>query len=65
MQQQVNDLLLDCRIRLFAWTKGTPLAILKYHSLTVNCVTFATNETHNNVILCGSKDEIVSVWKLY
>lgn len=58
----------DGRIRLFTWMKGSSLAIINYHSRPINCITFAGSTTfHNdrNLLLCGSKDEVISVWKLY
>ena len=42
-----------CRIRVFGWKKGKPLAILNYHTATVNCVSFADSavlQEHTNLL---------------
>lgn len=56
------------RIRIFGWKKGKPLAVLNYHSSTVNTCSFLPNTAStksSNLIVCGSKDERVSMWKIY
>ena len=56
------------RIRVFGWKKGKPLAALNYHSATVNCVSFAAKtapEEHRNALICGSRDQRITLWKLY
>ena len=56
------------RIRVFGWKKGKPLAALNYHSATVNCVSFAARtapEEHRNALICGSRDQRITLWKLY
>lgn len=57
-----------CRIRVFGFKKGKPLAILNYHSATVNCLTFAGvcgPPEDKNMLVCGSKDKRISLWKIY
>ncbi|XP_065055115.1 guanine nucleotide-binding protein subunit beta-like protein 1 isoform X2 [Rhopilema esculentum] len=51
----------DGKIRLFGWKKLKPLAVLKYHVETVNCIMF----TLHNDMVCGSKDGKISVWHIY
>lgn len=56
------------RVRVFGWKKGKPLAVLNYHSATVHCVSFAGHHAlleDSNLLVCGSKDERISLWKLY
>lgn len=63
-----SQLIREYRIRVFGWKRGKPLAILNYHSATVHCVSFAGQESHSedsNLMICGSKDERISLWKLY
>ena len=53
---------------MFGWKKGKPLAILNYHSAAVHCVSFAGPQVQledSNLMICGSKDERISLWKLY
>ena len=56
------------RIRVFGWKKGKPLAAINYHSATVNCVSFAAKtapEEYQNTLICGSRDQRITLWKLY
>ena len=56
------------RIRVFGFKKGKPLAILNYHSATVNCIAFAgvnAPPEDRNLLVCGSKDKRISLWRLY
>ena len=57
------------RVRVFGFKKGKPLALLNYHSATVNAVAFTpgcgTPAEHSNLLACGSKDERISLWRLY
>ena len=56
------------RVRVFGWKKGKPLAILNYHSAVVHCVSFAGDKAQledSNLMICGSKDERISLWKIY
>eukprot|EP00731_Ephydatia_muelleri_P022930 Em0015g513a len=59
----------DGRVRVFGFKKGKPLALLNYHSATVNAVAFTpgcgTPAEHSNLLACGSKDERISLWRLY
>lgn len=53
---------------MFGFKKGKPLAILNYHSATVNCVAFAglsAPPEDSNFLVCGSKDKRISLWRLY
>lgn len=46
--------------------KLSPLAILRYHESTVNCVAFSQRIGNaSNVVALGSKDGRVSLWRLY
>ena len=65
-----NIIILLCvyRVRVFGWKKGKLLAILNYHSAAVHCVSFAGPQAQledSNLMICGSKDERISLWKLY
>jgi len=51
----------DGRIRIFGWKKLKPLAILQFHSETINCIEF----TRENRLVCGSKDGKISIWNIY
>ena len=56
------------RIRVFGWKKGKPLAALNYHTATVNCVSFAAKtapEEYRNTLICGSRDQRITLWNLY
>jgi WD40 repeat protein len=60
----------DCRVRLFAAQSGRKLAVLLYHTETVQmvrfvrcCVASALSEQH--LLLVASKDALVSVWNLF
>ena len=55
------------RIRIFGCKKGKPLAALNFHTDVVQCLDFAPNDAENyaNLLMCGSKDERISLWKLY
>ncbi|XP_064392367.1 guanine nucleotide-binding protein subunit beta-like protein 1 [Halichondria panicea] len=58
----------DGRIRIFGSKKGKHLAVLNYHSSTVNTCYFiqtSAQSVNSNLIVCGSKDERVSIWKIY
>ena len=48
--------------------RGDPLAIINYHTHAINCIEFSGNESlqkDKNLLLCGSKDEVISVWNLF
>lgn len=51
----------DSRIRLFNFKKLKPLAVLTYHSESVQCIDFSID----NLLACGSKDRHISLWNLY
>jgi len=57
-----------CRIRVFGWSKGKLLAVINYHSACVNTVQFASQlcpDSDSNLLISGSKDGVISTWKLY
>ncbi|ESO89339.1 hypothetical protein LOTGIDRAFT_105898 [Lottia gigantea] len=51
----------DSTIRLFSMKSWKPLAVLKYHKESVQCATFISN----NILICGSKDKLISLWNIY
>ncbi|XP_050390593.1 guanine nucleotide-binding protein subunit beta-like protein 1 isoform X2 [Patella vulgata] len=51
----------DKSIRLFSLKSLKPLAVLKYHKESVQCCTF----TSDNILICGSKDKLISLWEIY
>ncbi|KAM3940636.1 guanine nucleotide-binding protein subunit beta-like protein 1 [Leptodactylus fuscus] len=56
----------DYRIRIFGWKKMKPLAVLQYHSATVNCVCFSDHiSPEERLLAAGSKDQKISVWSIY
>jgi WD40 repeat protein len=50
------------RVRVFAWKKLRPLAILKLHSKSVTCVEFSPSA---NYLLSASGDKKIALWQLY
>ncbi|XP_003385188.1 PREDICTED: guanine nucleotide-binding protein subunit beta-like protein 1 [Amphimedon queenslandica] len=57
----------DYRIRVFGCKKGKPLAVLDYHSGTMQSIAFTSSSLahYSNLMISGSKDRRVSLWKLY
>jgi len=62
----------DGRLRLFSWLnpgKLKPLAVLKYHSDTVECIVTGQCQQGRlegkNIILAGGKDGKISIWEIY
>lgn len=55
------------RIRVFGCKKGKPLAVLDYHSGTIQSIAFTGSSLahRSNLMISGSKDGRVSLWKLY
>ena len=51
----------DSRIRLFGMKKCNPLAVLCFHTASVQTVTFSKDKT----IAAGSKDSLISIWSIY
>ncbi|KAJ5076082.1 guanine nucleotide-binding protein subunit beta-like protein [Anaeramoeba ignava] len=56
----------DKRIRVFQFKNKTPkpLAILKFHTETVNSIHFS-EDLLNGYLLAGSKDKKITLWQLY
>ena len=53
----------DARLRLFSWIKPDklkPLAVLQYQKQSVETIS-----TQDNMIVAGSKDGRISVWRIY
>jgi hypothetical protein len=53
----------DHRVRIFQTKKFKPLAILKGHTLGVNCVHFSP--TQKSWMASGSKDKKIMLWDIY
>lgn len=54
------------RIRVWSWKKLKPLAVLTYHTETVNSLDFSPwLEGKGHLMAAGSKDTHISVWSLY
>ncbi|XP_028396534.1 guanine nucleotide-binding protein subunit beta-like protein 1 [Dendronephthya gigantea] len=53
----------DCKLRVFSWKSLKPLAILNYHTQTVNALTFSN--CSEQLLAAGSKDGRISLWSLY
>ena len=51
----------DGKVRVYNWKNMKLLAVLKYHSETINCIAF----DENNRVIVGSKDGKISVWDVY
>ncbi|XP_071114359.1 guanine nucleotide-binding protein subunit beta-like protein 1 [Haliotis cracherodii] len=51
----------DNTIRLFGLKKMKPLAVLCYHRDSAQCLAFS----QDNLLACGSKDQLISVWDIY
>ena len=51
----------DCNVRLFGCKKLKPLAVLKYHKLAIQTLSFSGD----NTMFAGGKDGQISAWKVY
>jgi len=51
----------DGKIRVYTWRKMKLLAVLKYHTETINCMCF----NDKNLIIVGCKDGKISIWDVY
>ncbi|XP_066918686.1 guanine nucleotide-binding protein subunit beta-like protein 1 [Clytia hemisphaerica] len=51
----------DGKVRIYNWKNMKLLAVLKYHSETINCLAF----DENNKAIVGSKDGKISIWDVY
>lgn len=54
----------DSQIRIFAWKKLKPLAVLSYHKENVQSVTFHLTN-NQNLLAAGSNDGLITLWSLY
>ncbi|EPX73253.1 astra associated protein 1 A [Schizosaccharomyces octosporus yFS286] len=52
----------DGRTRIYSCKSLSVLAVLKYHSSMINCVSFCS---YSNIIALASKDSRISLWKIY
>ncbi|XP_068127676.1 guanine nucleotide-binding protein subunit beta-like protein 1 [Hyperolius riggenbachi] len=56
----------DYRVRIFGWKKMKPLAVLQYHSASVNCLCFSDHSIpEERLLAAGSKDQRISLWSIY
>uniref|UniRef100_T1JIV4 Anaphase-promoting complex subunit 4-like WD40 domain-containing protein n=1 Tax=Strigamia maritima TaxID=126957 RepID=T1JIV4_STRMM len=57
----------DSRIRIFSWKSLKPLAVLDFHTKTIQCIEFSKGAVGDYGILmaAGSNDEKISLWNLY
>lgn len=51
----------DGNIRIFGAKKLKPLAVLNFHNESVHCLAFC----EDNILACGSKDKLISLWDIY
>lgn len=52
----------DHRLRIFHWQTMKPLAVLKSHRDSVQCVAFSQDST---LLASGSKDRNIAIWSIY
>ncbi|CAK8673686.1 unnamed protein product [Clavelina lepadiformis] len=56
----------DYKVRIFSFKSLKPLAVLQYHTGTVQTVAFSEClQSFGQLLACGSNDNKISVWKLY
>ncbi|XP_062874354.1 guanine nucleotide-binding protein subunit beta-like protein 1 [Trichomycterus rosablanca] len=56
----------DGNVRVFAWKKLKPLAVLQHHKDLVHCVAFSDHpEPSRRLLAAGSKDQRISLWSIY
>lgn len=53
----------DSKVRIFSWKSSKPLAILNYHTQSVDALAFS--EFSDKLLGVGSKDGRISLWSLY
>ncbi|XP_048737632.1 guanine nucleotide-binding protein subunit beta-like protein 1 isoform X2 [Ostrea edulis] len=51
----------DHQVRIFGVRNMKPLAVLSYHKDSVQCLAFS----NDNLLACGSKDQHISLWKIF
>lgn len=52
----------DGRLRLFALRSGKPLAVLAYHSNTIESVRWFSGSSKDDLLFAASRDKSISVW---
>ncbi|KAH9255754.1 hypothetical protein BASA81_006148 [Batrachochytrium salamandrivorans] len=52
----------DHRLRIFHWQTLKPLAVLKNHRDSVQCLAFSNN---SQLLASGSKDRNIAIWRIY
>eukprot|EP01119_Soliformovum_irregulare_P021506 TRINITY_DN7173_c0_g1_i1.p1 TRINITY_DN7173_c0_g1~~TRINITY_DN7173_c0_g1_i1.p1 ORF type:complete len:164 (-),score=38.26 TRINITY_DN7173_c0_g1_i1:52-543(-) len=52
----------DHRVRIYHSTKLTPLAILKWHTATLNAIDFCRD---TNLLASAGKDSSIAIWSIY
>lgn len=53
----------DHRLRIFAWKRPRPLAVLKFHTAGVTSVDF--NPSERSMMASGSQDTRIAIWSIY
>ena len=51
----------DHKTRIFSWRTLKPLAVLDYHTGSIQCMAFSDDK----LLACGSTDHRISVWKIF
>ncbi|GFQ91918.1 guanine nucleotide-binding protein subunit beta-like protein 1 [Trichonephila clavata] len=58
---------IDFKIRVFSWKSMKLLAILDFHRLPIQCLSFCSElvAKQNSVFASGSEDKCIALWSLY